>query len=93
MGLSRTRQKLRLLIGMLAAAWLALYVSSYGVLVHDALVPKVLTLQKDFPEGTATLTLRPDVLRCTYFVATTFRSVDAALIDQPYCPRFWHFGR
>jgi hypothetical protein len=74
-------------------AWLALYVSSFAVLVHSALVPQVVPLQADLPEGTATLALRPDVLRCTYIIATSFRTVDYALIDRLTCPRLWSFGQ
>jgi hypothetical protein len=90
--LSGTKRKLYLILGMVAATWLTLLISSYGVLVHSALIPQVVTLQKEFSEGTATLTLRPDVLRCTYFIATSFRSVDYALIDRTRCPRLWNFS-
>lgn len=91
--MSRTRQKLGLLLGMFAAAWLALFVSSHGVLVHSALVPKTLTVQQEFPDGIGTWTVTADLLRCTYFVATTLRSVDVALIDQPRCSRLLYFAR
>ena len=76
-----------------AAAWLGLYLSSCGVLVHSEPVPHVVRMHGDFTGNMITVTLPPDTLRCTYLTAIGFRPVDYPLASRKVCPRLSAFGQ
>ena len=89
------------ILGLLAVAWLALYLSSYGVLVwsdttwvrpHDwysALANPNKVAGADEPDTPGP----PNTLRCTYFVATGLYSRSYDLSSRRLCPRLWSFGQ
>jgi len=80
-------------LGLLVVAWLAFYLSSYGVLVHSEPLPHVVRMHGDFTGAMVTVTLPPDTIRCTYAIATGFHSVDYYLAQRQICPRLWSFGQ
>jgi hypothetical protein len=80
-------------LGLVAAAWLGLYLSSRGALIHSEPVPHVVRMHADFTGDMITATLPPDTLRCTYLTAIGFRSVDYPLASRQVCPRLGAFGQ
>jgi len=77
-------------VGILAVAWLVLYLSSYGVLVSSSSQVHVADIAGTKMEETGALV--PNTLRCTYFIATGFHDVDYNLASRQLCPRLWSFG-
>jgi hypothetical protein len=68
-------------------AWLALYLSSYGVLVRSTT-----TAPSEAAHGLLSGPSTNDTLQCTYFIATGFHTVEYWYSMRQVCPRMQYYG-
>jgi hypothetical protein len=92
-------------VGILAVAWLVLYLGSYGVLVGSEEVSaerlkreaaKASEVERRELVGAMVIVDfggSSSVLRCTYLMGTGLSLANFAPRMQPVCPRLWSFGR